>query len=361
VTAVGKRYSGSGGGSGGGGVLPPLPQLGINDITGAQSGGSLPRVSIYSVWNEPNLASWLAPQYKKGVPYAPVIYRRLLYAAADGLAASGHGSDQLLWGELLPFARSGRTGSTKARPLAFMREVACLNSHYRPYKGKAAKQRGCTGKFRALPATGLAYHPYTLAGGPDVSTPNKDDASIGSLARVTRALDKIAARKRGEKRQPLWITEFGFQSNPPDRFASKLSRIPDFMGKSEWIAFRNRRVLSYSQYPLIDDADLGGFQSGLRFKDGSEKKNVYSAFQHTFWVRRVSGSRVELFGCERAASSGNVTVQARTGKKWKTVATVPVNALGYFDKSLKISGAAKRQFRYSFGNNVSRAAKAETK
>jgi hypothetical protein len=296
---------------------------------------------------------------KKRVPYAPVVYRRLLYAASDGLGASGHGSDQLLIGELLPFARSGRTGSTKLRPLTFLRELACVNGKFRPYRGKAAKLRGCGGKFRKLPGTGLAFHPYTLGGGPDIKTPNKDDASISTLSRVTKTLDRLHSKGRLAKRKmPLWITEFGFQSSPPDHFATPLSRIPGFMGQSERIAYKNRRVASYSQYPLLDDADLGGFQSGLRFKNGKAKKGVYAAFAHTIYAAK-RGSRVEVFGCERAAGNGTtVTIQGRVGKKgkWKALGTASTNALGYFDRKVRFSPGKRSQLRYRAGSATSRAA-----
>jgi hypothetical protein len=333
VQAVGTRYSGSYAG--------------------------LPRVSLYSVWNEPNLKSWLAPQTKNGVPYSPVVYRRLLYAASNGLAASGHAGDQLLIGELLPFARSGRTGSTKLRPITFMRELACLDGHYRPYRGKAAKARGCSGKFRKLPGTGLAFHPYTLGGGPNVPTPNRDDASISTLSRVTRALDKMYAKHRLVKRKmPVWITEFGFQSSPPDHFATPLSRIPGFMGQSERIAYRNRRVASYSQYPLLDDTDLAGFQSGLRFKNGKMKKGVYDAFARSIYAVK-SGSRVEVFGCDRAGTTGTAyAIQGRVGKKgkWKTLASGTTNAYGYFDRKVRFSPSSKSQLRFTVGSVASRAA-----
>jgi hypothetical protein len=377
VQAVGTRYSGSYGGSagsggdpgsgGGGGSPIPLPKelaalIGAGSTpaaTAAQApSASIPRVSLYSVWNEPNLKSWLSPQVKKGVPYAPVLYRRLLYAASDGLNASGHGSDQLLVGELLPFARSGRTGSTKLRPLAFLRELACLNGKFRPYRGKAAKLRGCSGKFRKLPGTGLAFHPYTLGGGPDIKTPNKDDASISTLSRVTKTLDRMYSKRRlAKRRMPLWITEFGFQSSPPDHFATPLSRIPGFQAQSERIAFRNRRVMSFSQYPLLDDSGLAGFQSGLRFKNGKAKKGVYNGFAHTIYAVK-SGSHVEVFGCERDAANGTgVTIQGRTGKKgkWKNVGSATTNSYGYFDVRVRFSPGSKSQLRYVAGNKNSRA------
>jgi hypothetical protein len=321
--------------------------------------GSNPRVSIFSVWNEPNLKSWLAPQISGGVPQAPRLYRNLLRAADDGLDRSGHSSDQLLLGELLPFARSSREAKSKTRPITFLREMACLDKRYRKFKGKAAKKRGCTG-FKALPGTGLAYHPYTLAGGPNVRTPNKEDATIANLSRLTKALDKMKSRGRIQKRKmPIWISEFGFQSNPPDRYASPIKKIPGFMGQSEWLAFKNRRVAAYSQYPLRDDAGkVNGFQSGIRFHNGKAKPGVFAAFRHPFYARR-SGSRVELFGGVREAGGGTATLQARLGKgKWKTIGKASLNSRGYFDKRVKVSGAKKKKFRFVAGGVTSRTAKA---
>src|SRR3954451_7038759 len=103
-------------------------------------GTRFPSVNLFSVWNEPNLVSWLAPQRSGKVPQAPRIYRNLVRAASSGLAASGHAGDQLLVGELLP--RSVGNTSKRTSPITFLRELACLDSHYRTYKGKAASRRG---------------------------------------------------------------------------------------------------------------------------------------------------------------------------------------------------------------------------
>jgi hypothetical protein len=321
-------------------------------------GTHFPNVNLYSVWNEPNLVSWLAPQQSGGVPQAPRIYRNLVRAADSGLAASGHGSDQLLIGELLP--RSVGNKSKRTSPVTFLRELACLDSHYRTYKGKAASRRGCKG-FKALPGTGLAYHPYTLAGGPGVRTPNKNDATISNLGRITKALSRMRAKHRIERSWPLWITEYGFESTPPDRYATPIKKIPGFMNWSEYIAYKNRRVASYSQYPLVDDRGRSaGFQSGLRFHNGKKKAGIFAAYQRPFYARQ-SGSRVELFGGIRVATGGSVTLQTRTSKKgkWKSLGKASLNSRGYFDRRVKVSRVSKRYFRFiASGQPASRTAKA---
>ena len=326
-------------------------------------GTRFPQVGIWSVWNEPNLVSWLAPQVKGGVPQSPRIYRNLMNAAQAGLEASGNGGDEILLGELLPFARSNREANKKIRPAAFLRELACVDRKYRAFRGSTAKKRGCTG-FKALPGTGLAYHPYTLAGGPNVRMPHPDDASIRYLGRITDVLDKLSAKKRlRQSRMPLWITEFGFQTNPPDPYASPIKKVPGFMGQSEFIAFKNRRVASYSQYPLIDDKGReSGFQSGLRFSSGRKKGGVFDAFRHPFWARR-SGSRVELFGGIRRATGGTVSLESKVGKKgkWKAMKSVALNERGYFNKGFRMSSPSKRYFRFKGDGVTSRVAMASTR
>jgi hypothetical protein len=283
-----------------------------------------------------------------------------LNAASGGLERSGHGSDQLLVGELLPFSRSAGNSSKKIRPIAFLRELACVDSHYRPFRGTTARKRGCSG-FKSIPGTGLAYHPYTLAGGPKVKTPNRDDASIGDLGRLTKAIGRLRSRGRIRSSWPIWITEFGFQSRPPDPYGSPIKKIPGFMGEAEYLAYKNSRVRSFAQYPLVDDAGkAAGFQSGLRFHNGAQKPGVFAAFQRPFFARQ-SGSRVELFGGERAATGGSVTLQTRTSTKakWATLRDAPLNSQGYFDVLVKVSKVSKRYFRFiASGQPASRMAKA---
>ena len=323
-------------------------------------GARYPSVHMFSVWNEPNLVSWLSPQVSGGVPQSPRIYRGLLNAAYGGMQRSGHGSDQLLVGELLPFTRTSRSTSKKLRPIAWLRELACLNSHYRPFRGSTARKRGCSG-FKSIPGTGLAYHPYTLAGGPNVKTPNKDDASIRDLGRLRTAINRLRGRHRIRSSWPIWITEFGFQSRPPDPYGSPIKKIPAFMGESEWLAYKNSRVRSFAQYPLVDDrGTIAGFQSGLRFHNGKPKPLVWAAFQRPFFAR-YSGSHVELFGGIRAEPGARVTVQTKNGRKakWRTVRTVTLNSRGYFDFGVKLSRARKRYFRFfGAGQPASRTAKA---
>jgi hypothetical protein len=316
--------------------------------------GGLPRVDIWSIWNEPNLSSWLAPQRSRsGMPLSPSLYRRLYLAGWRGLRDSGHAGDTILLGELMPLGARGRG---KVPPLQFLREMACLDSRYRPFRGRAARLRGCAGVGR-IPTSGIAYHPYTPRGGPR-ATPRANEASIGTLGRITRVADAIARRGRLSARVPVWVTEFGFQTNPPDPFQYPIGRVPGFMDISEWLAFRNRRVASYSQYTLRDSRlnrgnifrRYSGFQMGLRFASGRQKPGVYAAFRSPFFVRLLGGNRVEVFGGLRSAGGGSASIASRVGRgSYRPLGTATLNSAGYFRTVLRASGASRRTFRMQVG------------
>ena len=303
------------------------------------AGRRFPGVDIWSIWNEPNLYSWLFPQRRRGVPVSPSIYRKLYLAGHRGLRASGNERDTILLGELMP---RGGTDPRKVPPLQFLREMACLNSNYRPYRGRAAKLRGCGGRVGRIPTSGFAYHPYTLAGGPRVDE-RRDDAAIGQLDRVRSTLNALARRGKLPGRLKIWITEFGFQTKPPDPFGTSIRRAPRLMDLSEGIAYRDPRVATYAQYTLRDN---DAWQSGLRFASGRVKRHVYEAFRMPLLVRSLGGNRVEVFGALRTASGGTAQVESKPpGGRYRSRGSASVNRAGYFRRVFRVRRAFRHKFR----------------
>jgi hypothetical protein len=276
-------------------------------------------------------------------------------AGHRGLTDAGHSdaSDTYLLGELMP---RGGSSPKKVRPLEFLRELACLDRNYRQITGKAAKKRGCR-KIGRFPVDGIAYHPYTPPDGPHVAE-GRDDAAIGQLARLRGTIDALARRGKLPRRLPIWITEFGYQTNPPDRvFGSKLAKAASFMDESEWIAFRNSRVATYSQYTLFDDPPRPGsgpliwssWQAGLHFINGKRKPKVYEAFQLPLFVRTLSANRVEIFGGRRIPGETAQIESKAPGASYRSLGSVQVNQAGYFRRVFKVSGAARRKYRVTLG------------
>ncbi len=311
------------------------------------------RVTRWSIWNEPNLDGWLLPQRVRARSgrylYNARRYRDLFRAAARGLAAAGHRRDQILLGETAPVA-----SQRAIPPLDFLRAVFCLDGRDRPLKGAAARDRGCRG-FTRLPATGLAHHPYTPAaacsprckGGPQ-------DATIASLGRLNPVLDAAARYGRIPQaaRARIYFTEFGFQSNPPNRGGViSTAQQARYLNWSEAIAYANPRVRSFANYEL-QDPGAEVFNTGLLFLSGREKP-AYAAWRVPLYVTRVKRG-VRIFGGVRPGGSHTLAIRGafRRGG-FATLRTVRTNYAGYISLFVR---TGRTRFRLQSGALASRTA-----
>jgi hypothetical protein len=279
------------------------------------------QVVRWSFINEPNQPQFLLPQYSHGRPVSPRIYRSLLIAGIKGLRAAGRGRDPVLMGETSPIGTSHVVA-----PLTFLRGALCLSSSYRR-----------VGHCGRLPVAGYAQHPYTRRAGPSFRPPSSNAVTIGTLSRLTRALNRAARAGAIRARLPMYLTEFGVQSKPDPLFGVSLLQQAEFRSIAERIAYRNPRVAAFSQYLMRDDLPrpgpalerYGGFESGLRFSSG-RRKPVYDAFRLPLVVTR-RGSRILLWGLVRPAQGATtVRVQIRSGGGWRDLLSKATNARGYW-------------------------------
>src|SRR4051794_37176918 len=302
------------------------------------------QVGAWSVWNEPNHPGFLTPQFagRKGHRYAysPKLYRSLFLAADRGLRASGNGADRLLMGETAPRG----TGKVVA-PLRFLRGVLAPR-----------------GRF---PADGYAHHAYTTAAGPGYVPHNPDDVTIGVLSRLTRALDAEARTHRVRSRMPIYLTEFGIQSEPDPYIGVSYQRQAEYRSISEWYAWRNPRVAAFSQYLMRDDnprrgsiyVRYSGFESGLRGSNGKAKL-AYAAFRLPL-VADARGRRVYFWGYVRPATGRTrVLLQVRTrgSKKFRDLKHVTTNTSGYWRSVTALRRGA--QYRVVWGSYAGPATRA---
>jgi hypothetical protein len=100
-------------------------------------------------------------------------------------------------------------------------------------------------------------------------------------------LTKELTRLYGPKR--LWITEYGFQTNPPDTFFGvSWAKQAAYLSQAFAIARRNPRIDIFTWFLLKDDVPLGGWQSGLMTSQG-QKKPSFNAFAR-LQLRATSGT-----------------------------------------------------------------------
>jgi hypothetical protein len=223
---------------------------------------------------------------------SPGLYRALFLAGYNGLRASGNFAGmRVLMGETSPV---GVQAAGIPAPLAFLRGVLCLDSNYH-----------AVGHCSKLPAYGYAQHPYAEGPGPfwiPPLDPHHDDVTIGTLGRLVSALDRAAAAGAIRSAMPVYVTEFGIQSEPYPAGGVSYAKQAELDAISEHLAWSNPRVVAFDQYLLRDDTSAGGagFQTGLETSKGTEKAS-YAGFRLPLTVTR-SSSGVSLWGLVRPAS-----------------------------------------------------------
>jgi hypothetical protein len=360
VGAAGARYSGS---------WPNSPYVAPEN--------KVPRVSYWSIWNEPNHSGWLTPQWnaesRTAFPRAASLYRELLDGAYEGLRLSGHGKDTLLIGETAPKGIATRGLKKFIEPIPFLRALYCVDARNRPLAGKTAAELGCPATTKAFRdahpalfgATGYGHHPYELIFAPTRKPLSQSWVTLANVRRLSSTLDAVFKRYGSSRRLPLYLTEYGYQTNPPDRTGVSLRRQAEYLNQAEYLAFRNPRVKTLAQFLLVDD-DMkvpAGFQSGLVMRTGRQKPSL-AAYRLPIWLPRATvrrGSSAKVWALLRSAPNGRparATIQFRPAKgrrSWFTIKTVTTrNARNYLQTSVRppVTG----ELRVKYGNATSRAA-----
>jgi hypothetical protein len=346
----------------------------------------LPRISFWSIWNEPNYGFDLAPQTTNhdSIEVGAAIYRGLLSHAWSGLAASGHtaGKDTILIGETAPRGLDHGIGSFQGvKPLRFLRALFCVDSSYRQLRGSAASARGCpttasgSRQFRKqnpalFSASGFADHPYTAQAhpvAPNVPTnlnghgrSDPDFADLPQVPRLEGVLDRLNRIYGSGKHYNIWSTEYAYRTRPPDPVGTSLSNQALWLNQAEYISYKQRRISSYDQYLLVDPPG-GSFASGLALSNGVHKPS-FDAFRMPLYLPSTStrhGHSLEVWGCARpghfASGRQQVSIEFRSGSSgaFRTLKTVTLtNGRGYFD--VRVTFPSSGQVRTAWNGIFSR-------
>ena len=300
------------------------------------------RVRLWTTWNEPNHGAFLRPQWVRSGrgwrPVTPHLYRRLHNAAYDEVKAASK-RNRVLVGGLSSFGIPGRGPARNMGPLRFTRELACVDSRLRPLR-----RSGCE-RYRPLRADGFALHPYSQETAPADFDPGRDRVQIGELAKLTSLLAELERRGRLAQPLPLYLTEYGYQTDPPDPGRISQALAGKYQGQSLWLGWRAARVRQFPQFLLYDigpdltkparsAARWSDYQSGLYTHAGRPKREVVRGFRLPFQalaVRDEAGAAaVAVFGQVRPGrGTQTVEIQRRgTDGRWATVPSRPAGAAG---------------------------------
>jgi hypothetical protein len=210
----------------------------------------LPAVRLWLAWNEPNNPVYLAPQYVRGpggwVMQSARDYARICAAIYGGVHATGIASEKVGCGVTAPRGNNDPSSSRPSvSPLAFLRAVR-------------------TAGLRRFDA--WAHHPYP---GSRFETPT---LTLGSIDVLQAELKRLYGPKR------LWITEYGFQTNPPDTLLGvSWAAQAAYLTQAVAIARKNPGIDMLVWFLLKDDPIPSGWQSGLETATGKHKPS-FAAF-----------------------------------------------------------------------------------
>lgn len=222
-------------------------------------GRALPAVRLWLAWNEPNNPLGLAEQYRRvggrWLIQSAIDYARICNAIYKGVHLTLIRNQKVGCGVTSPRGNNS-PGSRRSSvsPLAFLR---------------ALKEAGVR-KFDAY-----AHHPYYGKRTETPSTrPNARTAvTLGNIDALIAELTRFYGRKR------VWITEYGYQTNPPDRALGVSWKLQaQYLTQAFAIARKNPRIDMMLWFLLRDEPGRSGWQSGF-FTASGVRKPAFAAFQ----------------------------------------------------------------------------------
>jgi hypothetical protein len=295
------------------------------------NGGKLPAVRLWTTWNEPNHPTFLLPQSERTRAgrwrdVAPHIYRAMHEAGYAALKRVDPQNKVLLGGLSSRGAREPGP-SRNIPPLRFLRDMACVDDHLRPLRDPACRD------FHPLQADGFSYHPYSFEAAPDVVYGGPDTVHLSDLGRLGDLLHQLHATGRITSDLPLYLTEFGYESNPPDNGRGVPPETQArYMSLGSYLAWRTPNTSMFAQFLFQDISDPRSYQTGLIYPDG-QSKPALQAFKLPFWAQaqeKNGQSYVLTWGQVRPGSgpqSVALEVQHPDGT-WHTMPSVPATSKG---------------------------------
>jgi hypothetical protein len=351
----------------------------------------LPRVSMWSLWNEPNFGEDLGPQAinDSTILTAPTNYRGLVNQGYNALKKTGHSRDTILIGELAvegfepgpnPRSSGGLPGvSGQTRPQLFLRQLYCVDNNFNPLRGTAAKSVGCPTtaaagrKFRSqnpglFNVSGLSIHPYAQNQSPVSKAGDKPDfIHFPDIPAAEAEIDHLNKIYGSTKHYSIYNDEYGYITNPPylnrgsHRYVSPATAAY-YINWAEYLSWKNSRIASYMQFLLLDPppstGPYAGFASGLYFSDGKPKA-VLPAYQVPVYMPKTKlndGQSAEVWGEARASKfmqtdtgeTQPVQIQFQPNGQgaWTTLQTI--DTAGYFDVHVAIPSNGNLRLSYTY-------------
>ena len=257
-------------------------------------------VRRWIVWNEPNQRRWL-------VPPSPVLYvTRLLNPAGEAIK-SVIPSATVAGGATAP--RGGKGGMS---PVDFIRGMGRAGARLDAY----------------------AHHPHPLSPAESPFKGGCDHCSTISMANLERLLTET--RKAFGPRIRIWLSELGYQTNPPDRILGvRWGTQARDVAEAQRRAYLAPRVDVLIQYLVRDEQSTAAWQSGLETVSGRAKPALRSFTLPLVQVSR-KGSTTTLWGQIRPGDGArSYEIERFVGGAWQPVASADTGGRGFLTRTVR--------------------------
>jgi hypothetical protein len=265
-----------------------------------------PWIRYWLIWNEPNHPLWLKPTK------AAIYVQHLLNPAYEAIHS------------VLPHAQVGggvtapRGGLGGVAPVTWLRGMAAAHAKLDAY----------------------AHNPYPTSPAETPSSHGCVHCPTITMATLPKLLILV---RRYWGRKPVWLTEYGYQTNPPDTFLGVTPRKQaTLLSLAAMRAWRLPRVAMLIQYLYRDEPQLSRFQTGLVYIDDVPKPSL-NGFRLPFAEMKRSGFETTVWGQIRDGRKGRQTYQVQVlhRNRWQAVAGTRVtNDNGVFVRTIRLKRGA---------------------
>jgi Cellulase (glycosyl hydrolase family 5) len=266
-----------------------------------------PQVRHWVIWNEPN-KNWSLR------PTTASTYVRLLNAAYAAIKRVNP-RDLVAGGVTAP-----RGGTGDVEPIDWIRGMRAANARLDAY----------------------AHHPYPLDPNETPFAGACRACSSLTLASLDRLLVELS-RAFGAK--PVWLTEYGYQTNPPDRLLGVSETLQArYLAEAALKSYLTPRVKMLIHFLIRDERSISRWQSGL-FTFNNRAKRGVAAFRLPLAQLKRRGPKVTLWGQVRPGTgrqSYRVRFAAGNGWRWLPGRRV-TDGRGHFTITLRLPRGARAQ------------------
>ena len=268
-----------------------------------------PWVRQWTAWNEPNTRVY-------SIPVSPSQYTKRVLNPAYVYLHRANRANKVAGGVTSP-----RGTASGMSPLRFMQGMHAAHAKLDAY----------------------AQNPYP---GSRRETPLRDPCTWCTTFNMARlSLIRSNVTRYFGARKPVWLTEYGYQTNPPDRILGVSPALQaQYLGEAAMRVYKQAGVTMLIHFMVRDDTAVAGWQSGF-FTTGGTAKPSYRAFQLPLAQISRRGTRTTLWGQVRPGSGRRpYTLQRWSGRGWARVgSTMRTSPNGSFQRV--VTARAGQKFR----------------